>query len=299
LELFYNSVCAVIEGMNDYSFTFIFVDDGSWDSTFEVVQGLAAQDTRVKYILFSRNFGKEAAMFAGLSHSRGDIAVLMDADGQDPPAMIPQMLCELENGYDVCATRRVTRKGEPALRSAFARAFYRLINRAADVEIVDGARDFRAMKDYVVRAVVSLGEVERFSKGLFSWVGFSTKWLEYENIERAAGETKWSFAKLFGYAIGGMVSFSAWPLRFASYSGAGISVFSLGFFVYSLVKNIIRKNDVPGYASTMVMLTFLGGIILLALGILGEYVARIYMETKRRPIYVAKSTNIETSIKNE
>ena len=284
----------VFARLTDYDFELILVNDGSKDRTLPILRELAKADERVKYISFSRNFGKEAAMYAGLKHANGDFVCVMDADLQDPPELIEQMLSRLnDEDRDCVATRRVTRKGEPKIRSAFARAFYRVINRISDTEFVDGARDFRMMRRCVVDAVLSLGEYHRFSKGIFMWVGFDTVWLEYENVERAAGETKWSFWKLMRYAIEGIISFSAAPLQLATAVGSVVSAVALIYMVIRVIIAMIWGNPVAGYPSLLAIILFLGGFVLLALGIIGEYVARTYMQVKQRPIYIQKETNIK------
>ena len=277
-----------------YDFELILINDGSKDRTLPILRDLAKEDERVKYISFSRNFGKEAAMYAGLKNAKGDFICVMDCDLQDPPEMIESMLERLEQDTcDCVATRRVTRKGEPKIRSAFARAFYKIINRISDTEFVDGARDFRMMRRCVVDAVLELPEYHRFSKGIFMWVGFDTVWLEYENIERVAGETKWSFWKLTKYAIEGIVSFSTAPLKIATALGSIISVLSLLYMVIRVVIAMIWGNPVAGYPSLLAIMLTLGGFVLLALGIIGEYVARTYMQVKQRPIYIQKESNIK------
>ena len=273
----------------EFEYEYIFVDDGSRDRTLPILEDLAARDASVHYLSFSRNFGKEAGMYAGLNEARGEWVAILDADMQDPPSLLPQMFDILLKGeIDMVATRRVTRKGEPKIRSFFARFFYRLINRMTDVEIVDGARDFRVMTREVVDAILSLSERQRFSKGIFSWVGFRTEWIEYENIERAAGETKWSFWKLFKYAMDGIVSFTTVPLRLATFSGFFVSAASFIYIIYYVIRTLIWGIPVPGYPSLLAFILFLGGITLLALGILGEYLARTYMEVKRRPLYIIR-----------
>jgi glycosyltransferase involved in cell wall biosynthesis len=284
----------VFTRLTDYDFELILINDGSKDRTLPMLRELAKADERVKYISFSRNFGKEAAMYAGLQHAKGDFVCVMDADLQDPPELIEQMLARLnDEDRDCVATRRVTRKGEPKIRSAFARAFYRVINRISDTEFVDGARDFRMMRRCVVDAVLSLGEYHRFSKGIFMWVGFDTVWLEYENVERAAGETKWSFWKLMRYAIEGIISFSVAPLQLATAVGSVVSAIALIYMVIRVIIAMIWGNPVAGYPSLLAITLCLGGFILLALGIIGEYVARTYMQVKQRPIYIQKETNIK------
>ena len=294
LPLFWAQTRAVMQEMSYLDFEVIFVDDGSRDKTLEVLRAMAKEDSRVKYLSFSRNFGKEAAMFAGLEHARGDYAAVMDADLQDPPALLEEMYRAVtEEGYDSAATRRATRKGEPAIRSFFARMFYRIINKMADVEIVDGARDFRLMNRKFLNALLELKERNRFSKGLFGWVGFQTKWLEFENVERVAGETKWSFWKLFKYSIEGIVAFTTTPLTLDS-----IMVFLmclLAFFstVFIVVRNLLFGDPVSGWASTASIITFIGGLQLFFMGIFGQYLAKAYTEIKNRPIYIVAESNLE------
>ena len=295
LPLYYDAMQkTVFARLPEYDFELIFINDGSKDRTLPILRELAKNDARIKYISFSRNFGKEAAMYAGLKHAKGDFVCVMDCDLQDPPEMIESMLERLtQDTCDCVATRRVTRKGEPKIRSAFARAFYRIINRISDTEFVDGARDFRMMRRCVVDAVLELGEYHRFSKGIFMWVGFDTVWLEYENIERAAGETKWSFWKLMKYAIEGIISFSTAPLQIATAAGCVISALALLYMVIRVIIAMIWGNPVAGYPSLLAIMLTLGGFVLLALGIIGEYVARTYMQTKQRPIYIQKESNIQ------
>ncbi|MEN6634760.1 MAG: glycosyltransferase family 2 protein [Clostridiaceae bacterium] len=295
LPLYYDAMQKVVFArLPAYDFELIFINDGSKDQTLPILRELAKNDARIKYISFSRNFGKEAAMYAGLKHAKGDFVCVMDCDLQDPPDLIETMLDRLvQDTCDCVATRRVTRKGEPKIRSAFARAFYRIINRISDTEFVDGARDFRMMRRCVVDAVLELGEYHRFSKGIFMWVGFDTVWLEYENIERAAGETKWSFWKLMKYAIEGIISFSTAPLQIATAAGCVISALALLYMVIRVIIAMIWGNPVAGYPSLLAIMLTLGGFVLLALGIIGEYVARTYMQTKQRPIYIQKESNIQ------
>ena len=271
------------------TFEFIFVNDGSTDKTAEVIKGFAAGDKDVRYVFFSRNFGKEAAMFAGLEAAKGEYVAILDADMQDPPSLIPEMIRSLDNDEcDIVAARRVTRKGEPKIRSFFARRFYKLINRMIEVEIADGARDFRLMKRIVVDAILALSERQRFSKGIFAWVGFRTKWIEHVNVERVAGETKWSFWKLFKYAVDGIVAFTTAPLRLATIAGFASAAAAFGYMLYYFIRAVILKiyNEVPGYPSLLCFILFIGGLILMALGILGEYIGRTYIEVKGRPIYI-------------
>ena len=294
LPYLYEALCKVMQECPKYEYELIFVNDGSRDKTLSLLRDLAAKDSRIRYISFSRNFGKEAAMYAGLSAAKGEWIGLLDADMQDPPSLLPQMFDMLEKDEcDIVATRRVSRKGEPPIRSWFARRFYHLINRFTDVEIVDGARDFRVMRRPVVDAILSLNERQRFSKGIFAWVGFRTKWLEFENVERIAGETKWSFWKLFRYAIEGIVSFTTAPLRIATVVGFLTSFGSFIYLLYYFVHAIIHLiwKDRPGYPSLLSFMLFLGGMILMALGVIGEYLAKTYIEVKRRPLYVIAEDN--------
>jgi len=292
LPFLYEAISNVRAGLtkdSDRKFEFIFVNDGSADKTADVILGFAAKDPDVKYVFFSRNFGKEAAMYAGLEKAKGDYVAILDADMQDPPSLIPKMVEELDkDSCDIVAARRVTREGEPKIRSFFARCFYKLINRMCDVEIADGARDFRLMKREVVDAILRVCERQRFSKGIFAWVGFRTKWLEHENTERVAGETKWSFFKLFRYAIDGIVAFTTAPLRLATYAGFFFASLAFIYMIYYFVRAVILRiyNEVPGYPSLLCFILFIGGLILMALGLIGEYLGRTYVETKGRPIYI-------------
>ena len=288
VDYFYDEVHKAILRL-DTDYEIIFVNDGSKDKTLEKCLELKKLDNKIKIINFSRNFGKEAAMLAGMREAKGDYVVIMDTDLQDPPALLPEMMTYVENGeYDSVATYRVSRKGEPPIRSFFARMFYKLINKMIDVEIVDGARDYRLMNRNMVDAVLKLGEYHRFSKGIFAWVGFKTKYLEYENVERVAGETKWSFWKLFKYAIDGIVGFTTVPLRLATIAGALVSSFGFIYMLYIVVKALFFGDPVAGFPSLIVIITLLGGIQLLFLGIIGEYLAKTYMESKKRPIYIVK-----------
>ncbi len=290
---FYNEITATAEKMaQDCEFEFLFIDDGSKDMTMAVLKNYASRDTRVKYVSFSRNFGKEAAIYAGLQHAKGDFVTLMDADLQDPPSLLPEMYSLIvEDGFDCVATRRVTRKGEPPIRSFFARSFYKIINRMSDIEMVDGARDYRLMTRQVVNAILQIDEYNRYSKGIFSFVGFDTKWLEFENVERVAGETKWSFWKLCKYALEGILSFTVAPLAFASIFGILTCVVSFAFIVFIVVRALIWGDPVSGWPSTVSIIMFFGGVQLLCTGILGQYLAKNYLESKNRPIYIVKDTN--------
>lgn len=272
----------------------LFVNDGSKDATLATVQGLAAADPRIRYLSFSRNFGKEAAMYAGLANCRGDFVALMDADLQDPPALLPEMLAAVQSGeYDCVATRRSTRKGEPAVRSFFSRMFYRVINRISSIDIVDGARDFRLMNRRMVDALLSMKEYNRFSKGLFSWVGYRVKWLSYENIERVAGTTKWSFWKLFKYSIDGILEFSVMPLAISSFLGVFISLLAFAGIIFIVVRTLAYGDPVSGWPSLVSIVAFIGGLQLLCLGVIGQYLAKTYLETKRRPKFLVRETNVE------
>ena len=294
LEPFFAAVSAVAEQMPDVEFEFLFIDDGSRDKTLEKMQELARRDSRVKYISFSRNFGKEAGIYAGLENATGDYVVVMDADLQDPPALLPEMYRSIkEEGYDCVGSRRVTRKGEPPIRSFFARLFYKLINKMSDAEIVDGARDFQMMNRQVVEAILSMGEYNRFSKGIFGWIGFKKKWLEYENIERVAGETKWSFWQLLLYAIEGIVAFSTTPLVISSVFGLICCALALVMILVVIVRTLVFGDPTSGWPSLVCIMLLLSGIQMLGIGILGQYLAKTYLETKKRPIYLVRQTNIE------
>ena len=266
----------------------IYVDDGSTDKTVQEIRKLHGEDARVHLLSFSRNFGKEAAIYAGLQKSRGDLVVMMDADLQDPPSLLPEMFGYLEKGYDSVATRRVNRKGEPPVRSFFARAFYRLMRKISQTEIMDGARDYRLMTRPVVDAILSMPEYNRFSKGIFGWVGFETKWLEFENIERKKGETKWSFWKLFIYSLEGITAFSTAPLAFAAFMGVFFCVAAFVFIVFIIVRKLIFGDPTSGWPSLVCIISLISGVQLFCLGILGQYLAKTYMEVKRRPIYLVK-----------
>lgn len=282
------------ELMPDVTFEILYIDDGSKDNTLQEIHHLAEQDKRVKYISFSRNFGKEAAIYAGLKNASGDLVAIMDADLQDPPALLPEMYhAIMEEGYDSAATRRVDRKGEPPVRSFFARKFYKLMNNISNTDIVDGARDYRLMNRKFVNALLELGEYNRFSKGLFGWVGFKTKWIEFENVERVAGETKWSFWKLFRYSIEGIVAFSTAPLALAAVLGVIMCILGAIAIVFIVVRQLAFGNSVAGWASLACIILFLGGVQLLCLGILGSYMSKTYLEVKNRPIYICGETNIE------
>ena len=272
-------------------FEIIFIDDGSKDKTLEVIKKLSEQDECIHYVSFSRNFGKEAAMYAGFEHANGEYVVTMDVDLQDPPHLIPEMIRSIEEeGYDSVATRRVTRKGEPPIRSFFARRFYGLINKISDADIVDGARDFRMMKRDMVNAILSMPEYNRFTKGIFGWVGFKTKWIEFENVERAAGETKWSFWKLFRYALEGIIAFSTVPLTIVSLIGVIVCIIAFLFLLFVVIRATIFGDPVAGWPSLICVISFLSGIQLLGIGVVGMYLSKTYLETKKRPIYIKKES---------
>lgn len=277
----------------DILYELIFVDDGSTDHTLKILKKLAKMDTRVSFLSFSRNFGKESAMYAGLCHAHGDYIAVMDADMQDPPSLLPEMLNIVQTGgYDCVATRRVTREGEPVIRSWFARRFYKIINKISDVNIVDGARDFRLMKRSMVEAVVAIGEYNRFSKGIFGWVGFQTYWISYDNTERVAGMTKWNFWKLFKYAIDGILNFSQVPLNISSWFGMAMTFFSFVILIFIILRKCLFGDPVNGWASLVCIIIFIGGIQLFCMGIMGQYIAKTYMETKKRPHYIISESNI-------
>ncbi len=273
---------------NEIDVEVIYVDDGSKDKTVAEVKKLRAEDERVHLLSFSRNFGKEAAIYAGLQKSKGNLVVLMDADLQDPPSLLPEMYKYIEEGYDSVATRRVTRKGEPPIRSFFARIFYRLMNKISKTEIVDGARDFRLMTRQVVDAILAMTEYNRFTKGIFGWVGYETKWLEYENIERKKGETKWSFWKLFLYSLEGITAFSTMPLTAAAVIGALFCILAFCLIIVIIVKTLIFGDPTSGWPSMVCIILLVGGIQLFCLGIAGQYLSKTYMEVKKRPIYLVK-----------
>lgn len=285
-------VADILSATYDLCCEFVFVNDGSKDGTLTLLRGFAVEDQRVRYISLSRNFGKESAMYAGLKNAKGDYIAIMDADMQDPPTLLPEMYAVLRSGeYDSVATRRVDRKGEPPIRSFFARCFYKLINKISDTDIVDGARDFRLMKRQMVDAILSMGEYNRFSKGIFGWVGFRTKWLPYENVERVAGETKWSFWRLFKYSIQGIVAFSTVPLVLSSVMGILFCILAFIMVLWIFFKTLVFGDPVGGWPSLACMIMFMGGIQLLCMGILGQYLAKTYMETKKRPIYIVGETS--------
>lgn len=292
IPFFYKEIDRISQVMKEETdFELLFVDDGSKDGTMAVLRELAANDKRVRYVSFSRNFGKEAAMYAGLENARGDLVDILDADLQDPPSLLPEMYASIKNdGYDSVATRRSTRKGEPKLRSFFARVFYKLMNRISKTELVEGARDFRLMTRQMVDSVLSVCEYNRFTKGIFTWVGYKTRWIEYENVERIAGETKWSFWKLFKYSLECIMAFSTVPLALSSFFGILFSLIAVIGIVFVIVRQAVWGGSAYGWASTVCIILFVAGIQLFCIGILGQYLAKTYLETKKRPIYIAKET---------
>jgi glucosyltransferase len=293
LPLFYPVAHEVLEKLPD-DYELIFVNDGSKDKTLEILRDFAAKDPHVFYISFSRNFGKEAAMYAGFVNASGDYVAVMDADLQDPPALLPEMIKILDSGeYDSVATRREDRKGEPPVRSWFARKFYQIINKISDADVVDGARDFRLMKRDMVDAIVEMSEYNRFSKGIFGWVGFKTYWLPYENVERVAGESKWNFWKLLKYAIDGIINFSLVPLNLSSWLGFLMTGVSFIMLIVIVLRKLIKGDPVAGWASLICVVIFIGGLVMLSLGVMGQYLAKIYMESKRRPHYISSESNIK------
>lgn len=291
IELFYNEATKVTNEIENYEFEYILIDDGSKDNTINTIKSLAKLHEDIKYFSFSRNFGKEAAILAGLRNSDGDYAVIMDADLQHPPKLLVDMLKQIEEGYDSVATKRVERSGESKFRALFSKLFFKFLNKISDIPIVEGATDYRIMSRQMIDSVLELSEYHRFSKGIFEWVGYDTYWIEYVSEDRALGETKWSYLGLFRYAIEGIVSFSTAPLRLSSIAGCIISILSFLYFVITFSQTLIFGRDLPGYASTICLIAFLGGIQLVALGIIGEYLARTYIQAKRRPNYIIKEKN--------
>ena len=294
LDILYRELKRVTETIPDHEFEYLFVNDGSKDATLDEIRKLAKQDARVRYVSFSRNFGKEAAMYAGFCNASGDYVAVMDADMQDPPALLPQMIQMIESGEcDNVATRRVNRKGEPPIRSFFAKCFYKVMRKLTHIEIADGARDYRLMSRAMVNSILSVCEYNRFSKGIFAWVGYATRWLECENVERAAGETKWSFWKLVRYSFDGIVNFSDTPLRISSYLGLLLTGLSFVAIIIEVIRALVFGDPVAGWPSLVCIITFIGGIQLFCMGIMGQYIAKTYMEVKRRPHYIVKESNIE------
>ncbi len=291
LPIFYKEIKKIEEKMNYLHFEYIFVNDGSKDKTLDILRKLSKKDDKVRYISFSRNFGKEAAMLAGLEYSSGDYVTIMDADLQDPPYLLIEMYDAIEKeGYDCVGTRRVTRKGEPPIRSFFARMFYKIINKMSKTEMVDGARDFRLMTRQMVDSILELKEYNRYSKGLFSFVGYKTKWLEYENVERVAGTTKWSFWKLLIYAFEGIIAFSTVPLVVAAVIGILFFIVSFIMIIVIIAKTLMFGDPVGGWPSLVCIIFFVSGVQLFCLGIIGAYLSKTYLETKKRPIYIVKET---------
>jgi glycosyltransferase involved in cell wall biosynthesis len=294
LPYFYKEAVKMAENMPYVEFEFIFVSDGSKDGTVDILKDLAGKDGRVKYISFSRNFGKESAIYAGLKNSSGDYVVFMDADLQDPPALMPDLYKAVtEEGYDSAATRRVDRTGEPPVRSFFARAFYKIINKISDTDIVDGARDYRLMSRQMADTILDMEEYNRFSKGIFGWVGYNTKWIAFENTNRVAGETKWSFWKLFKYSLEGITAFSVAPLQIASFFGVLFSLLAFVMILVIVIRTLVFGDPVSGWPSVVCIIMLIGGIQLLCIGILGQYLSKTYLETKHRPIYIIKDSNLE------
>lgn len=294
LPFFYDEIKKVSKEMNYVNFEYIFVDDGSSDNTLNILKKYSKSDNRVKYITLSRNFGKEAAMYAGLEHSKGEYVAIMDADLQDPPSLLPEMYNYIVNeDYDTIGTRRVNRIGEPPIRSFFARKFYKLINKISKLEMVDGARDYRLMKRVVVDSILTIKEYNRYSKGLFSFVGFKTKWIEFENKERVAGTTKWSFFKLLVYAIEGITAYSTVPLAISAVIGIVFCLIAFLAIIYIVIKTLIFGDPVGGWPSLACMILFVSGIQLFCIGILGQYLSKTYLETKNRPIYIIREKNIK------
>ena len=297
LKLFYGEVSKILKKLA-YEYELIFINDGSTDHTLKILRKLNETDEHVNYISFSRNFGKEAAMYAGFCHAQGDMVAVMDADMQDPPYLLPDMLDKLLNEeYDSVAARRVSREGEPFIRSWFARRFYKIINRISDTDIVDGARDFRLMKSEMVKAIVSMTEYNRFSKGIFGWIGFRTYWMSYENVERAAGESKWNFWGLVKYAIDGIINFSQAPLSIASWFGMVMTLLSFVLLVVIVIRKLLMGDPVAGWASLVCIILFIGGVQLFCIGIMGQYIAKTYMETKKRPHYIVSESSVESDRK--
>ena len=291
LPAFYKEIHRVTKKMNYVDFEFIFIDDGSSDKTLPMLKYLHRKDERVRFISFSRNFGKEAGMLAGLKAAKGDYVAIMDVDLQDPPSLLPEMYEIVQSGeYDCVATRRTTRKGEPPIRSFFARMFYKIINKMSDAEIVDGARDFRLMRRKMVDAILSMQEYNRFSKGIFGWVGFKTKWLEYVNVERVAGETKWSFWKLFKYSMEGIMAFSTTPLYLSSIMGFVVCFITFIMACFYAIKKIAFGDPTAGFPTLICIIAFLGGIQLIGIGVVGMYLSKTYLETKKRPVYIIRET---------
>ncbi len=300
LPIFYEAVDEISREMGNYSFEYIFVDDGSTDRTLEKLKKLAEKDSRITYLSFSKNFGKEAAIYAGLVNgvTKGDYIAVMDADMQDPPALLPEMVKYIEEeNYDSVATRRVSRKGEPPIRSLFARLFYKIMDKISDTDMMDGARDYRLMTQNMAEALVEMQEYNRFSKGLYGWVGFKTKWLEFENVERAAGETKWSFWKLLKYSLEGIVNFSSFPLKVSSWIGIILTFVAIISIIFICIRKLLYGDPVSGWPSLACIIVFIGGVQLFCMGVLGQYLSKMYLEIKKRPHFIIKESNHVDSIK--
>lgn len=293
LHLFYKELSKVISDIENYKFEIIFIDDGSKDKTIEKIYEISKIDEKIKYITFSRNFGKESAMLAGLKNSKGDFVVIMDADLQHPPKLLYEMISGIEDGYDSVSAKRKNRKGEPLIRSYFAQLFYKIVNKTSKIKITECATDYRLMNRKMVDSILELCEYHRFTKGIFEWVGFNTKWIEMDNIERVVGQTKWSFLGLLSYAIEGIVSFSVAPLKIASIMGTVVSLVAFIYTIYIIIKTCLLGKVIPGYASLLCITLLLGGIQLITIGIIGEYLSRTYMEVKNRPNYIYNKTNIK------
>lgn len=295
LPLFYEEIVRIADLMSkDVEFEVLFVNDGSSDQTLSIIQELRQKDKRMKYISFSRNFGKEAAMYAGLEHSKGDYVAILDADLQHPPAMLIDMYQGIVNeGYDSVAAKRVTRAGEPKLRSFFSRKFYTLLSKLSKIEIVEGSVDYRLMTRQMVEAILKMSERNRFTKGIFGWIGFHTKWIDYENVERAAGETKWSFFKLVKYSMEGIIGFSTAPLAMSSVLGLLFCLVSFLAIIYIIIKTLIWGDPTSGWPSLACLVLMVGGIQLFCMGILGQYLGKAYIEVKNRPIYLASKVEVE------
>ncbi|MBQ9025088.1 MAG: glycosyltransferase family 2 protein [Methanobrevibacter sp.] len=291
IGILFKEIEKALAGIN---YEIIFVNDGSNDNTLINIKEIAKFNSNIKYLSFSRNFGKESALYAGLKSSNGDLVCVMDVDLQDPPELLPQMIKMIETeDYDIVATRRVTRAGEPKIRSTFARLFYKIFNKISKIDLVDGARDYRLMTRQVVDSILELNEYNRFSKGLFQWVGYNTKWLEYENIERRSGETSWSFFGLLSYSIEGIIAFTTVPLSISTFFGIVFSFIAFILIIFIVIKNLLFSDPVAGWTSTVCIILLLGGIQLFSIGILGKYLEKTYTETKNRPIYIIKESNID------
>lgn len=293
IPIFYEETTKVLKTMS-CEYEILFIDDGSKDRTLQIIEELSVEDAHIRYISFSRNFGKEAAIYAGFSNIRGEYVAVMDVDLQDPPSLLPEMKRIIqEENYDSVATRRVSRKGEPAIKSIFARMFYRIINKISDADIADGTRDFRLIKRKMANVIVEMGEYNRFSKGIFGWIGFKNYWLPFENQERVAGESKWSFWKLFKYALDGIINFSQAPLSIASWFGIIMTMISFLFIIFVVVRKLLFGDPVTGWASLVCIITLIGGIQLFCMGVIGQYISKMYLEVKKRPHYIVTKSNIE------